>query len=138
MRLSGMTWLSLADQQEQPSPPISALQAALPSTLLALSRSRLTDLEFTHTPSQIALGCWSLSAPSIVRNFLDWRYSTLPTAYNMSQERLLEILEDVKSAIESVGVDGAGEAEVDVKGVKGVDKRLRGCTNPEKTPGTAL
>lgn len=56
----------------------------------------------------------------------------------MEQSRLVQILDEVKRQIESVEVDEAGEVAVDVKGVRGVDKRLKGCTNPEKTPGTAL
>lgn len=43
---------------------------------------------------------------------------------------LLNEVQDMSSAI--------GTGEVDVKKVREVDKRLKGCTNPEKIPGTAL
>lgn len=125
-------------QQEQSNPPISQIQALLPSALLSLSRSSLTDLEFIYSPSQISLACWYTASASLISDFLEWRYSTLPEAYGMSRDRLVEILEEIKAVILSVGVDEAGEPGVDLKRVKGVDRRLKGCTNPEKTPGTAL
>jgi cyclin H len=51
--------------------------------------------------------------------------------YGMKKERLLQILGDIEGMIKGVG-------EVELKRVKEVDKRLKGCTNPEKVPGTAL
>lgn len=45
----------------------------------------------------------------------------------------MEILGEIEELIRGVGTD-----EVDLKKVKEVDKRLKGCTNPEKIPGTAL
>jgi len=43
----------------------------------------------------------------------------------------MAILEEIGEMVKSV-------PEVDLKKVKGIDKRLRSCTNPEKVPGTAL
>ncbi len=100
--------------------------------------------------------------PQLVESFLDWRYANIPpqllaevsiqepsrngndsgfqtsssktpVPYGMEKGRLLEILTEIRQMIESVG-----DGEVDIKKVKGVDKRLRGCLNPEKIPGTAL
>lgn len=56
----------------------------------------------------------------------------------MTKDRLEEILDDIKGQIENVGLDDSGEIEVDIKAVRGVDKRLKRCENPLKTPGTAL
>ena len=53
--------------------------------------------------------------------------------YGVEKERLKEILSEVEGLIKVVG-----DGEVDLKKVKEVDKRLKGCTNPEKVPGTAL
>jgi len=88
-----------------------------------------------------------MSNDTFVRDYLDWRYASssdtgeqngdtnveVDIPYGMKKERLLEILHDCRSVIEVVG-----NGEVDLKKVKGVDKRLRGCLNPEKIPGTAL
>jgi cyclin H len=102
----------------------------------------MTDLEFTHTPSQISLASWYLSSEGLVTSYLDWKYPSddepmseeqmedLP--FGSAKERLLEIIRDV------AGIIGDAEVEVDIKKVKEVDKRLKGCTNPEKIPGTAL
>lgn len=70
-------------------------------------------------------------------DLLDWRYDDVPdevVPYGVAKEVLEGVLREIRGMIRA----GEGEVEVDMKAVKGVDKRLRGCTNPEKVPGTAL
>jgi cyclin H len=103
----------------------------------------MTDLEFTHTPSQISLAAWYLSSDTLVISYLDWKYPTeddqmtgeeeiedMP--FGSAKDRLLEIVKEVAEIINSA------RGDVDLKKVKEVDKRLKGCTNPEKVPGSAL
>jgi cyclin H len=103
----------------------------------------MTDLEFTHTPSQISLAAWYLSSEPLVMSYLDWKYPTeddqmtgeeeiedMP--FGSAKDRLLEIVKEVAEIIDSA------RGDVDLKKVKEVDKRLKGCTNPEKIPGSAL
>ncbi|EIW71913.1 hypothetical protein TREMEDRAFT_25459 [Tremella mesenterica DSM 1558] len=103
------------DFQTLPNPePISS---TLSKAAHYLSQSRLTDLEFFYTPSQIALSCWSLSSPSLVDKWLDEKYDSLSTLSIQSS---------------STHHDPSDSS------LKEVDKRLKGNMNPEKIPGTAL
>jgi len=72
----------------------------------------------------------------LVDSFLDWRYAEDHTGedppYGIARQRLSTIIRDVETMIK----DGA--VELDLKKIKGIDKRLKSCTNPEKVPGTAL
>lgn len=74
----------------------------------------------------------------MVDSFLDWKYSKWSPEeegeelYGISHEQLLEVLDHVEGEITK------GAEPLDIKQVKGVDKRLKSCTNPEKVPGTAL
>ena len=108
----------------------NAVQAALGKTLEHLSTARLTDVEFLYTPAQIALTCWRMSDRTLVSTYLDSKYAD-PLAFGMERPRLEEILDEIETVI-------AGVPEMDMKKVKDVDRRLKGCTNPEKIPGTAL
>ena len=126
-------------QQDCPTSDIPTLQAALPTALKSLEKSRLTDAEFLYTPSQIGLACWRFAAAPSVAEFLNWRYETMPDAYGIERPLLEGILDEIQGEIASVrDVDGDVGKGVDMAAIKGVDKRLRMCTNPEKTPGTAL
>ena len=69
----------------------------------------------------------------LVDDFLARRYESDPLIYGIEKAALVEILSEIENMIRAVG-----QGEVDLKKVKEVDKRLKGCTNPEKTPGTAL
>ena len=63
----------------------------------------------------------------------------MPEAYGMERSLLEGILDEVQGEIDSVkDVEGEVGKGMDMAAIKGVDRRLRGCTNPEKTPGTAL
>lgn len=62
-----------------------------------------------------------------------------PIPYGMERSRLEGILDEIQSLIGAVP-DEKGDLmkAFDTAQVKRVDKRLKMCTNPEKTPGTAL
>jgi cyclin H len=113
------------------------LQSAIQPAGERIISSRYTDLEFTNSPSQIALASLRMADPALVGAFLDWKYSTWPgededQPYGIAKERLLGILDDVEDLIKK------GEAVPEKATLKGIDKRLKSCTNPEKVPGTAL
>lgn len=147
--------------QERKNTSTDEIQRALPAALDSLARSRQTDAEFLYTPGQIGLACWFLADEALIRSFLEWRYANYtprPSAlartngaidtaigdaepdeaasepaqpYGMTQERLLEIISAIAKMISSV-------VDTPLARIKEIDKRLKGCTNPEKTPGTAL
>jgi cyclin H len=71
----------------------------------------------------------------LVDAFLEWKYRSYDgegLLYGIEREDLVRIVEEVQDVIQS------GKGEVDKVKVKEVDKKLKGCTNPEKVPGTAL
>lgn len=119
---------------------LRSIQEALNPALQNLRASRLTDAEFIYTPSQIALACFRLANPELVDRFLEWRYDTADAdevevhgpPYGMERGRLGQVLSDVGALVQE------GLVELDLKVIKGIDKRLKSCTNPEKVPGTAL
>lgn len=53
-------------------------------------------------------------------------------------ERVLDEIEALIRARKSGGSSGAGAGKSDVEALKEIDKRLKGCQNPEKVPGTRL
>jgi len=85
------------------------------------------------------MACWHLSSPDLVGSYLDWKYGydepmeedNGESPFGSTRDRTLEIIKEVAEIIEVAG-------EMDMKKVKEVDKRLKGCTNPEKVPGSAL
>ena len=118
--------------QSQPDPPLDRIQSSLPLALDHLTTSHLTDAEFLFTPSQIALACWQLADGEIVSLYLKWKYGQEgELQFGIARDALEEKLRSVAETISS-------GPEMDMKLVKSVDKRLKGCTNPEKVPGTAL
>lgn len=74
-----------------------------------------------------------------MNTYLDWKYGddepmeedNGESPFGSTKDRTLEIIREVAWVIKGVG-------EIDMKKVKEVDKRLKGCTNPEKVPGSAL
>ena len=115
---------------------MKAIQSSVTAAIDYLAHSRLTDAEFIYTPSQISLASLRLSNPSLIDSFLEWRYSTASEdeapPYGLPRDRLLSIISDLEKLIQQ------GSAGLDLKKIKGIDKRLKSCTNPEKVPGTAL
>ncbi len=120
-------------RKTMPRVSIERIQKAFPAALEHLQASRLSDSEFLFTPSQIGLACFHLADAPLIDDFLSWRYESDTSIYGIEKDRLVGILSEVEEVVREVGT-----GEVDLKKVKEVDKRLRGCTNPEKIPGTAL
>lgn len=124
--------------QDQAIPPTDNLQRALPAALEYLSASRYSDAEFLYSPAQIALAAWRLANKELVDNFLEFKYqaaeaeegAALPFGAPLAELRI--VLAEVEAVV------AASTAKFDIKKIKEVDKRLKGCTNPEKVPGTAL
>jgi len=125
-----------ADTQSKPEANIKAIQEALPLATKYLAHSRLTDAEFLFSPSQIALACFRTADEELVDGFLDWRYDQVSeendVPYGILKAKLSAIVRDIQLLVTQ------GAAELDLKKIKGIDKRLKSCTNPEKVPGTAL
>ncbi|BEJ15169.1 hypothetical protein CspHIS471_0409360 [Cutaneotrichosporon sp. HIS471] len=110
-------------------------QRALPKALQALSASRMTDAEFLFAPAQIALACWRVADKELTDAFLAAKYNGAEedkVPFGIAQDELFRISGQVESMVRT------GEAQHGLKKVKEVDKRLKGCANPEKVPGTAL
>lgn len=112
---------------------VDRIQKAIAPALDYLQHSRLSDVEFLYTPSQIGLATLHLADSVLVDEFLARRYESDPLVYGIEKDALVEIVSEIEDMIRAVG-----KGEVDLKKVKEVDKRLKGCTNPEKIPGTAL
>jgi len=125
--------------QDQPSPPLDAIQTSLSAALDRLHASRYTDAEFLFAPSQIAMACWRLANRELVDNFLEWKYAAAESEEGGSVPygAPIEVLKRVIAEVEDVIRDAPG-TNPDIKKIKEVDKRLKACTNPEKIPGTAL
>jgi cyclin H len=133
-----------ADNQSSPNASIDLITSSLPRATGYLGTSRLTDLEFTHSPSQISLAAWYLASGELVVSYIDWKYTSdngdepmteedgREMPFGSAKDRLMGIIKEVADIIKSA------EGEMDIKKVKEVDKRLKGCTNPEKVPGSAL
>jgi cyclin H len=110
-------------------------QRALPKALEALAASRMTDAEFLFSPAQIALACWRVADRELTDAFLNAKYDAAgegKVPFGIGRDELLRVSGEVEAMVRT------GEAQHDLKKVKEVDKRLKGCANPEKVPGTAL
>ncbi|KAL1410893.1 hypothetical protein Q8F55_001836 [Vanrija albida] len=125
--------------QDQARPPIDAIQRALPAALDRLQWSRYTDAEFVYAPSQVALACFRIANAELVDGFLEFRYAAAQATdgaglpYGTSLEDLLRLTKEIEAVIRD-----AGSGAFDIKKIKEIDKRLKSCANPEKTPGSAL
>ncbi|KAF8509761.1 cyclin-like protein [Hysterangium stoloniferum] len=83
--------------------------------------SRLTDAELIYTPSQIALACLASSSSAAAQS---WAHS----------KGVSSIFDSVIPSIQDLIAQSGIPPEVGV--VKGIDKRLRICKNPEKVKGS--
>ncbi|KAI9101273.1 cyclin-like protein [Phlyctochytrium arcticum] len=94
----------------------------------------LTDLQFTHMPSQIALGC--LLAASQETGFTDTLKDYLSTRLNETPEKMVALyllLEEVMSEVRD-----QPQRVVDKAQAQDIASKLRGCQNPEYIPESAL
>lgn len=83
--------------------------------------SRLTDAELVYTPSQIALACLHIAAPTAAAQWASWK----------GNEDVLGILGGVQDIIRKEG----NVPPVDDT-MREIDRRLRICKNPEKVVGS--
>jgi cyclin H len=115
-----------------------------------LRASRLTDLEFIYSPSQIALACFRMIDPSIVETWLGIKVTKLSSSSalveteaakkeegerlgDQKEQGVLKMLQAIEIVIREVEKNGVDRAKVTE-----VDKRLKWAHNPEKDPNSAL
>ena len=85
--------------------------------------SRLTDLELIYTPSQIALAClYGASEPLGEK----WARMKSPNG----ADEILALSRHIQAVIDQ------DSPPPDLEVVRGIDKRLKICTNPEKVAGS--
>ena len=84
--------------------------------------ARHTDAELIYTPSQIAVACVYLADAQMAETYLSSKGSG----------NVLATIQEIANLIQQ---EGQG---VDVGLVKGIDRRLKLCKNPERVPGTKL
>ena len=100
------------------------LRLAYDTALTHVRASRLTDVEFIYTPSQIALACLSLASPALASAWLRAKSG------QGGDDNALAILESIRAMIVTEG------SPPEVEAVREVDRRLKLCKNPEKVPGS--
>ena len=100
------------------------LRLAYDTALTHVRASRLTDVEFIYTPSQIALACLSLASPALASAWLR------ANSRQWGDDNALAILESIRAMIATEG------SPPEVEAVREVDRRLKLCKNPEKVPGS--
>lgn len=88
-----------------------------------VKKSRITDLEFVYTPSQIALAAIHSSNPEAA---LEWAASK-----GVNVDIFAAMASQIKATVDLEG------KEPDVEALREVDRRLRTCKNPVKTIGSA-
>lgn len=124
--------------------PYESLEVANKKVEKLLAVSRLTDVEFIYTPSQIALAAFYVSNASIVEKWLgvkegrrkqpeEGKGKEVAEEGSLEVQALLECLKEIGAVLEK-----AAETPVDKEAVTEVDRRLRWARNPEKDPKSAL
>lgn len=120
--------------------PYEMLEEANKKVEKLLAVSRLTDVEFIYTPSQIALAAFWVSSPSIVEKWLgvkegrrEEKGKGVAEEGSLEVQALLDLLREIGGVLEK-----AAETPVDKEAVTEVDRRLRWARNPEKDPKSAL
>ncbi|KAI0257570.1 cyclin-like protein [Lactifluus subvellereus] len=114
-------WGIWLDIQELPqAPPPEELQQIYDTALQHIRISRLTDVELTYPPSQVALACLSLAHPEIAASW----------ARSKNADTALEAIRTIKRMITQDGDIPSVEV------VREIDLRLKLCKNPEKVVGS--
>ncbi|KAI9358281.1 hypothetical protein DFJ73DRAFT_819374 [Zopfochytrium polystomum] len=118
------------------------LQASLTKLVDTYAKAReyavtsfYTELTFTHTPSQIAMGCFRLAAQEAgfvdeVDRYISFRINWIPA------ERLVGVKEKLLQVEEAVKAQHGWQPPL-AEG-KRIDQKLQGCMNPEYIPDSAL
>jgi cyclin H len=97
-----------------------AYTAALPY----VQAGRLTDAELIYPPSQIALACLYLASQDLAEQWARAKCGEVEAPNVMTSVR------QIVTMIEQEGV------MPDVEVVRGIDRRLKVCKNPEKVVGS--
>lgn len=119
------------NQQTLPDISVDEVRKAYDTGLAHVRAARLTDAELIYTPSQIALACLDLAAPSLAHTWVHTKQTSAPTSSSPSEEdAILSVLEPIKQMIITQG------RSPDVEAVREVDRRLKLCKNPEKVVGS--
>ncbi|KAF7969233.1 hypothetical protein HWV62_27953 [Athelia sp. TMB] len=116
-------WGIWLDLQSLPDAPVDRPQEIFDEAMNHVRASRLTDAELIYTPSQIALACLSLAAPSFAALWAASKQTVPPAPLESS-------LEAIKVLVTQLGSSPA------VDSVRTVDRRLKLCKNPEKVVGS--
>lgn len=103
---------------------MEAISSAYTAALQHVQASRLTDAELVHPPSQIALACLYLSSQDLAEQ---WAQEKCGDA---ESSNIMASLRQIVTMIEQEG------AMPDVEIVRGIDRRLKVCKNPEKVVGS--
>lgn len=111
--------------------PISRLEQVYSQGAALISASRLGDLEFFYTPSQIALAGFYAIDPNLVESWLLAKHPSVTNDNSIDHREVLELLKTIASEMREV-------KEPKTEDVREVDKRLKFCHNPEKDPNSAL
>lgn len=130
--------LKLMPSQTLPDIPLDELRKAYDLALTHARASRLTDVEFIYSPSQIALACLSLASPQLPAAWLASKHDinspsppSSPSApVSTPDSEILALLEPIKAMILAEG------SPPNVEAVREVDRRLKICKNPEKVVGS--
>lgn len=124
-------------EQSLPDIRMDELRTAYDLAIKHVRASRLTDIELTYTPSQIALGCLSLASPSLASAWARSKCGSPSSSPSPPQSPsplpegvVLDLLEPLKVIIRTNGTPP------DVEAVREVDRRLKLCKNPEKVVGS--
>lgn len=109
-----------------------------------LKRSRLSDVEFLYTPSQIAATCFRMADSKIFQAAVD---QLLPRQSEpaelqesnkgsqlLARESLLEILDRIQAMVEATPAEGS----FDMEKVKAADKMVKSAQDPARNNSSAL
>jgi len=127
---------------------MNRIEAAYFGAQLNLKRSRLSDVEFIYTPSQIAATCFRMADDNLFQTALDQLLPVLPDSIGveettpsgplskqlLAREQLLDILTQIQTAIESAPVEGS----FDMNKVKGADKLVKSTQDPARNKTSGL
>ena len=114
-----------------------------------LRRSRLSDVEFIYTPSQIAAACFRLADETLFTAAMQKLFPSAATEADppnvkpvgtsqpldlLAHQDLVAILVTIQQKIEAVPADGA----FDKKQVKAIDKTVRMAQDPARNISSEL
>lgn len=111
--------------------PIAKLEQVYTQGAGLISTSRLSDLEFFYTPSQIALAGFYAVDPGLVETWLLAKHPSVTNDHTVEHQEVLDLLKVIAQQMKEV-------KEPKTEDVRQVDKRLKFCHNPEKDPNSAL